>query len=329
MATPTIPEIASELNDRAPSHPIGALQKILGHRRGQSLFRLNSKTVTEWWACHWGGRIELQFNIGLGDDRETFRHGVAFDFGSTISHPAEEMAEILTPKLLLLNKFLGTHPGLYKDMSLWAGDTKYPAAPMTQGVMDGHSWFFLGKRQALNRIDYERILDDFDRLLPLYQYVETAGKRKPVSVDLETRFAFQAGCRTKKRKAIVRQCKEQIERDLRHNELQKMLFRRLAREFGKNNVGTENQAVNGTRIDLVVRRKSRFWFYEIKTADSVRACIREAIGQLLEYAFWPGAQKAARLVVAGELAMDKDGEGYLRRLRDEFSLPIEYEQIIP
>ena len=43
---------------------------------------------------------------------------------------------------------------------------------------------------------------------------------------------------------------------------------------------------------------------------------------------WPGAQEAVRLIVAGENALDKEGEEYLRCLRNRFSLPIEYEQIV-
>jgi hypothetical protein len=105
------------------------------------------------------------------------------------------------------------------------------------------------------------------------------------------------------------------------------LYRRLKRLFGEENVGTENQGVNGTSIDLVVRRKHDYWFYEIKTAESARACIREALGQILEYAFWPGAQEATRLIVAGECPIDKHGKAYLRRLRKRFSLPLEYERI--
>jgi hypothetical protein len=77
----------------------------------------------------------------------------------------------------------------------------------------------------------------------------------------------------------------------------------------------------------VVRRKPGYWFYEIKTGDTVRACLREAIGQLLEYSFWPGAQEAVRLVVADERPMEKSAEEYLRCLRTLFSLPIDYEQI--
>jgi hypothetical protein len=156
--------------------------------------------------------------------------------------------------------------------------------------------------------------------------VASAAAARPSSA-LETHFAFEPGCRNKKRSTIVEQKKEQIERELRHNELQEALYRRLARRFGGDNVGTENQGANGTSIDLVVRWKRAYWFYEIKTGPSARACLREALGQLLEYAFWPGAQQASRLVVVGEAQLDKSGEDYLRCLRKRFRLPIVYEQI--
>jgi len=48
----------------------------------------------------------------------------------------------------------------------------------------------------------------------------------------------------------------------------------------------------------------------------------------LEYAFWPGAQEPARFIVVGESRIDEDGQEYLRRLMERFSLPIEYEVIV-
>ena len=51
----------------------------------------------------------------------------------------------------------------------------------------------------------------------------------------------------------------------------------------------------GGSIDIVLKRPDGFWFYEIKTAKTARACIREALGQLLEYSYWPKTQKAKRL----------------------------------
>jgi hypothetical protein len=102
----------------------------------------------------------------------------------------------------------------------------------------------------------------------------------------------------------------------------------LVIKYGKENVGTESPSGVGTKVDVVIRRKNGYRIYEIKTALTSRVCLREALGQLLEYAFWPGSQEATRLIVAGENALDEEGAEYLRRLRKRFSLPIEYEPII-
>ena len=72
--------------------------------------------------------------------------------------------------------------------------------------------------------------------------------------------------------------------------MQTSIFHQLAKEFGKSNVGTEVGTADGSGIDLVVRLKGgSFVFYEIKTSYSVRLNIRQAIGQLLEYAYYPPA----------------------------------------
>lgn len=56
-------------------------------------------------------------------------------------------------------------------------------------------------------------------------------------------------------------------------------------------------------------------------------CIREAMGQLLEYSHYPGSPSVERMIVVGEGVLDQDGEEYLRRLKDRFNLPIAYEQV--
>ena len=77
---------------------------------------------------------------------------------------------------------------------------------------------------------------------------------------------------------------------------------------------------------MVVRRNGSFWFYEIKTAASARGCISEALSQLLEYSYWPGAQVAERLIVVGEPSLDHESERYLATLREQFNLPLEYQR---
>jgi hypothetical protein len=68
--------------------------------------------------------------------------------------------------------------------------------------------------------------------------------------------------------------------------------------------------------------------YEIKTACSPRACLREALGQVPEYVCWPGAQEPARLIICGEGPLDAYGAAYLRCLNERFKLPLAYEQIV-
>lgn len=52
----------------------------------------------------------------------------------------------------------------------------------------------------------------------------------------------------------------------------------------------------------------------------------EALAQLLEYSYWPGAQVAERLIIVGEPALDRESENYLATLRQQFDIPVDYEQ---
>jgi hypothetical protein len=54
-----------------------------------------------------------------------------------------------------------------------------------------------------------------------------------------------------------------------------------------------------------------------------RSCIRDAIGQLLEYSYWPGAQQAHMLVIVSEAEYHDEAKTYIERLRKDFLLPIE------
>jgi hypothetical protein len=186
---------------------------------------------------------------------------------------------------------------------------------------------FLGKRQPVGRIDYEAILNDFDRLLSLYRFVENQDSREKqtfsVAIPSETRRGFLP----KALLAIKRQVQKQQQVILRQNKLQKQLCRQLVLKYGAKNVIPEFPTAFG-RVDVVVHHGKVRLFYEIKTADSARKCLREALGQLLEYAFWRGGPKATFLIVVGEHAIDKECEDYLKLLEKHFSLPLEYQRIV-
>ena len=71
---------------------------------------------------------------------------------------------------------------------------------------------------------------------------------------------------------------------------------------------------------------NQYVLYEIKTYTQLRKNIREAIGQLMEYAFWTRNKKIKELVIVSEKTLDKKAGEYLAFLRKNFSLQISYLQ---
>lgn len=111
-----------------------------------------------------------------------------------------------------------------------------------------------------------------------------------------------------------------------HNDIQNRLFKYLKDKLGPKHVGTENNTGSGTAIDVVTQYQGKTTFYEIKTGSTARACVRQALPQLLEYAFWPGEKRADELVIVSHLPATKDAVQYLDYLAREFGLPISYRQ---
>lgn len=323
--------IVSDINVKSKTHAIGDLAGIRKELKGKRQLPRDvfpKPTTFDIYAFHYGGRKELQFNIGM-DGVDDLRYGVAFSLETNQSLPS---IDVLIPKIRLFNDFMQLYSEKYGDLRMWhhrgrSRSSDYMPAPIPSDLVTEGVFIFLGKRQKLDRLDYGLLLNDLDRLLPLYRYVESNGNLQPVSAIGEEPFKFRPGFTSKASMAQVTQVEKELDITLRHNALQEALYPRLAKKYGARNVGAEQPSGAGTSIDLVVRRGEEFWFYEIKTAASPRACLRQAIGQLLEYAFWPGAQVATRLIVVGEKALDKEGERYLRTLQRRFQLPVAYDQI--
>lgn len=112
-----------------------------------------------------------------------------------------------------------------------------------------------------------------------------------------------------------------------HKAISDGLKAKLKEKFGKKNVKTEvNAGYGNNKIDLVVKHQDEFIFYEIKSYNSSRTSIREALGQLLEYCSWTNSKNATKLVVVSQLLGDKeDAKIYIKHIRDTFGIPIYFQ----
>src|SRR5438034_8974876 len=248
-----IAAIANKLNGLAPRHPIGKLQDIrtqlkkLNRRPGDKIFSV--QTTLADWAFHHGGRTELQFNIGYagGDNNDDLRHGVAFSF--ELSQTLKSI-DVLVPKVRFFNDFMNSNAGDFSDMRMWYYDPKrsldQPPGPISSALVKEGVFVFLGNRQPARKIDYEKILGDFDRLLPLYRYVESDGTTAPVPLP-KTGFDFKPGFSKKVKTAKATLAEKELDLDLRHNLLQEALYQRLASKYGKDSVRTEQPSAVSPR----------------------------------------------------------------------------------
>lgn len=144
---------------------------------------------------------------------------------------------------------------------------------------------------------------------------------------LSNKFVFSAGHKSKKSASKVTYEEHSSEFVLLHNVIQTDLYNFFCKNLGKDYVSTENNSGLGDLIDVVVKdRDNKCIFYEIKTNPSVRLCVREALGQLLEYAFYPKEENAKKLVIVSQNRITQDVSTYLQQIRDRLNVPIYYQR---
>ncbi|WP_207535718.1 hypothetical protein [Desertivirga arenae] len=172
--------------------------------------------------------------------------------------------------------------------------------------------------RTITRYTFARFKEEFQPApnftSPNFQFIPPDQVPEPTDVGLETRKSIRPP--------------QSVEITYLHSALSNILTRRLREIHGNNNVTAEHPSGNGrNRIDVLVNSKEGLIFYEIKTYNSLLTSIREAFGQLLEYAIWPEKMKASKLVIVTHLPASADVSKYLKYIRDQYNLPLYYQHL--
>lgn len=329
----TLQEIASEVDRRAIGRPIGSLQDMRKATRGlrrKPADRVFGSARDEDWTFHIGGREELQFNLGFEEqfDEGDFRFGVAFSFETSRSLPT---IDPLIPKVARFNDYLRENAEDFAGLWMWhhaAGlpkDLRRPS-PIDHELVRPGVFVFLGGLGDRNAPDYDRVLDTLDELLPLYRFVEAADALLEESEPSE--LPLRLGCPPRPARTTAILAERLLSVELRHNELQRQLYEELVREFGYQHVAVEREAPGGGKIDAIVLTERLRILFEIKTASTARGCIREALGQLVDYACWPGGPAVNGIVIVGSSPITPATAAYLDRLNERFPVPLSYRDVM-
>lgn len=147
---------------------------------------------------------------------------------------------------------------------------------------------------------------------------------------LETEAEFVPGHRPATKKLKMSYSEHERSVNDYHVDVQNALFERLCKKHGKENVRTEYPTGVGSRADAAVRTgKKTLSLYEIKIGPSLRACVREAVGQLLEYRHHIGSSKVTKLIIVTPHKPEAAIECYLETMRTDHKIPLHYEQCLP
>ncbi|WP_299432151.1 hypothetical protein [uncultured Aquimarina sp.] len=178
-------------------------------------------------------------------------------------------------------------------------------------------------RFLMRFIDINRYWDDMYVLWSIYLEKDRADIR---TEDLEN-LLRRKGVTLKDIKESFRKSNiKEIIITKRHNKIQQKLYNELVSMYGIRNVTMEE-----ANIDLKVDFPDRIDFYEVKIASSAKYCIREALGQIIEYAYNYQTEKRKKLIVVGNHSLinsDINYVDYLKSIFNEFEFEYRYEQVI-
>jgi hypothetical protein len=154
---------------------------------------------------------------------------------------------------------------------------------------------------------------------PRYQFMEL-----PVDVRALWGFSPDDGAAERRTEPSERSAVESGPILYRHNEIQNRLAALLRMHYA-------SVVMEVGHVDIRVEDPRLRAFIEVKATTDPRLAIREALGQLLEYALFGAATSAElpRLVVAAPGASTPTVAEYLQSLRSRFGLVVDYVQATP
>lgn len=143
--------------------------------------------------------------------------------------------------------------------------------------------------------------------------------------EILPKLIFKEGRTNSKNSYTLSKSKGSREVKKLHVEILEKLYDYLLISTSKEKISLEKSTVNGKIIDILENTDAnKYNFYEAKTSNSALTNIREAVGQILEYALIDDTIIANKLVIVGPAKLKKLEENYLKRLQNNIKIELEY-----
>lgn len=184
--------------------------------------------------------------------------------------------------------------------------------------------FFNIRFKFSNLIQPEELLeiaeDDINTTTNRYKLLPRKTDFKFRFVDEEDESEGNKKNTDKRKKVFNSDC----EYDPYHDQMQNAIFEVLK----SSKYDYKKVYIEKGRVDIkAITHQGKWHFFELKT-NNPKLSIRNAIGQILEYAYYPDTDKAERLIIIADEEPSESVKKYLNHIRNKFSLPISYRRFI-
>lgn len=104
-----------------------------------------------------------------------------------------------------------------------------------------------------------------------------------------------------------------------HNKVQNKLIDNLSKRYGNEKVFVEENYV-----DVMVVLEKEIQIYEVKSNPYPHYCIREGLGQILNYAYNLNTKKEIRLYIVGQYQATQNELEYINYIKSNLKINFEY-----
>ena len=198
------------------------------------------------------------------------------------------------------------------------------------------------KNSVFSVNDKDMILQNLQNLknLTIDKLVKTYKNTVSINNNWRSSFSLEKGGRKcSSTRALSEFYREPKEVYIVHEKIKKTLIKQIRSNpelvckndpIDVSSLSPENLVNNINYIDLAAKTiNGKIIFFEIKTSNEARLCIRQAFGQLMEYSFYPNTSFADKIIVVGPAVKTSDIQKYLKQLNTKFKINIDYIEIKP
>lgn len=99
----------------------------------------------------------------------------------------------------------------------------------------------------------------------------------------------------------------------------------ISNGINENCISVEKTRIEGASVDLVVKnQENNYDIFEVKTNNSALKNIRQALGQILEYALLDSMIICNKIVIVGPAQFKENEKEYFEKLKESIKLNLEY-----